>query len=83
MNIQDFITYLAQGREIEFCLNGKNYFLQPDYKNGQGYVLYYCESTDNSKAIFSGTSDDILKYRFENKICLQNDFDLFEFSFIL
>ncbi len=83
MSIQDLITYLNQGREIEFRLNGKVYFLQPDYKNGQGYVLYYCESADNSKVIFSGTSDDILKYRFENRIRMQNDFELFEFTFVL
>ena len=83
MNIQDFITYLAQGREIEFQLIGKNYFLQPDYKNKQGYILYYCETSDKSKEIYRGTHNDIVNYRFENKICLQNDFDLFEFSFIL
>ncbi len=83
MNIQDFITFLSQGREIEFRLNGKGYFLQPDYKNGQGYVLYCCECVENSKVIFSGTSDDILKYKFDGGICLQNDFDSFEFSFVL
>ena len=83
MNINDLTAYLSQGREIEFCLNGKNYFLQPDYKNRQEYVLYYCESVDNSKVIFSGTSDDLLKYSFENRICLQNDFELFEFLFVL
>ena len=83
MNIQDFITYLSQGREIEFRLDGKDYFLQPDYKNGQGYVLYYCESDDNSKVLFSGMSDDLLKYRFENRICLQDNLEIFEFAFIL
>lgn len=83
MNIQDFITYLAQGREIEFQLNGKNYFLQPDYKNKQGYILYYCENSDNSKEIYRGTHNNILKYDFGSGICLQDNFDSFELLFIL
>lgn len=83
MNIQDFITYLSQGREIEFRLDGKDYFLQPDYKNRQGYVLYYCETSDKSKEICRGNHNDILKYDFESGVCLQDNFDLFEFLFVL
>ena len=83
MNIQDFIAYLTQGREIEFRLNGNDYFLQPDYKNNQGYILYYCENSDNSKEIYRGNHNDILNYDFGSGVCLQNDFDLFEFSFVL
>ena len=83
MNIQDFIAYLAQGREIEFRLKGKDYFLQPDFKNNQGYILYYCENSDNSKEIYRGNHNDILNYDFGSGVCLQNDFDLFEFSFVL
>ena len=83
MNIQDFIAYLAQGREIEFQLIGKNYFLQPNYKNKQGYILYYCETSDKSKEIYRGTHNDIVNYDFGSGVCLQNNFDSFELLFIL
>lgn len=83
MNINDLSVCFSQCREIEFRLNGKNYFLQPNYNNGSGYILYYCENAKETKEIFRGTNEDILKYNFENKLCLQNDFDLFEFSFVL
>ncbi len=83
MNINDLTAYLSQGREIEFQLNGKDYFLQPDYKNKQGYILYNCETSDNSKEIYRGNHDDILKYGFGDGICLQDNFELFEFLFIL
>jgi len=83
MNIQDSLTCLSQGREIEFRWNGKDYFLQPNYKNGQGYVLYYCKTSDKSKEICRGNHNDILKYDFENGVCLQDNFDLFEFLVIL
>ena len=83
MNIQVFIAYLSQGREIEFRLNGNNYFLQPDYNNKTDYILYCCETSDNSKEIYRGNHDEILKYDFGIGVCLQDNFDSFEFLFIL
>lgn len=83
MNIQVFIECLSQGREIEFRLNGKNYFLQPDYKKKPGYILYYCESSDDSREIFRGNHNEILKYDFGSGVCLQKNFDMFEFLFVL
>ena len=43
MKILDLKMYFSQGREIEFSLNGHNYFLQPLYDDNENkYVLYDC-----------------------------------------
>ena len=40
MKILDLKMYFSQGREIEFSLNGHNYFLQPLYDDNENkYVL--------------------------------------------
>ena len=87
MNIDDFIKTLKQGREIEFCFNKKEYFMQPDYDNSNTQstcvVLYECLREDECNKIFIGKIEDFMVFEFEQKYTLKDNFDMLEIKFIL
>ena len=88
MTLDTFITYLNQGREIEFRLDEHEYFLQPDYEscklsNEIKYVLYDCANPSMLSTCCCGTIQDILHYNFGKEISLQNNFQHFKWDYVL
>lgn len=90
MNTNDLMFYMQCGEEIEIHIDGKSYFLQPDYKrfnknwniDNPSYpftVIYDSSDYDNPKKIFVGTTEDVINYEFENKYTLRDNFDKFKF----
>lgn len=82
------------GREIEFSFNKKDYFIAPDYERYYeswndtippypNSVLYYCERTDKLKVIISGTTEEVICYKFDGKYSLKDNFDLFLIDYVL
>ena len=58
MKILDLKMYFSQGREIEFSLNGHNYFLQPLYDDNENkYVLY--DKVDQSRTYYEYMKIDL------------------------
>ncbi len=85
MIIDEIKIYMSQGREIEFSVNKKVYFMQPDYNGGEYaensdvlYIIYDCEN----KAIFMGKFAEVVNYKFENIFTLENDSDKFVLRYI-
>lgn len=90
MTLEIFVEDLFLGREIEFSLQGHNYFLQPDYEDYQWnttsdiiYVLYDCNSSSNCLELCKGKISEILNYNFGKGICLQKSFESFNIDFVL
>ena len=99
MNLRDLIelVYLIRlGDEIEFYVENKQYFVQPNYefkkehfKELQNnpkrfqYLLYEVDSDEHSTKIFSGPLDEILQYKFYKGYTLKDDFERFEIGYIL
>ncbi len=84
MEISDFIFCLQCGEEIEISLEGKSYFLQPEYKalnknygkNTPPYpntVIFDATESDNPKEIFRGCTEDVLDYKFNGTHTLRNN----------
>ncbi len=83
MTLQNLISYLNEGREIEFSLDKNMFFLAPLYSDEgvlQSYYIY-CENT--KKDIIVGTLEEILSYEFIPQVSLKSSIDLFSFDFIL
>jgi len=78
----ELMIYLQQGREIEFSLNSKEYFLEPNYDSTleYQYILFDCEKNTN---IFCGCLDDLLDYEFNDFSTFRNNMDNFCFDYIL
>lgn len=79
------------GEEIELELNGKIYFLQPDYSRVNhtpdeqhtpyNYTtIFDCYNYENPEPVFVGTTDEVLEYVFDQKYTLKND--LYKFKTI-
>lgn len=87
MKISEFETYLYQGREIEFSIKGRDYFLQPIYddadKKGSRYALYDCSNPDDISAVFQGSVDAIMYYLFDGEFNFHNNLAAFDFTCIL
>ncbi|MBQ9131760.1 MAG: hypothetical protein IJX62_04745 [Clostridia bacterium] len=84
--LSDFVTAVCMGREIEFHLKEHDYFIQPDYKNGNDdsshpkYIIWDCE---NSCRLFSGSVQDLIDFDFVEGVTLQNSFSQFYIDYIL
>lgn len=86
MNLNKVKDAMHCGEEFEICIEGQNYFLQPDYNcedEDFGYshtVVYYLNNDSRSKKIFSGTIDEVVNYKFLEKYSLKDDLSKFEFN---
>ena len=78
------------GEEIEIEIDGKSYFLQPDYErtnekldaNNPPYpftVVFDSENYEEPKKIFVGTCDEVLNFSFNGKYTLRYHFNKFKF----
>ncbi len=90
MSLEVFVEFLLQGREIEFSLQGHNYFLTPDYEDDLWnttsdiiYVLYACNDPSNRLELCKGNITEILNYQFGKEICLQNSMESFDINWVL
>ena len=89
MNINDLLFYMKCGEEIEVYIDGKSYFLQPNYEivkkdcdNNPAYpftIIYDSCDYERPKKIFEGSAEDIIDYVFENKYTFRNNMDKFKF----
>ena len=84
MKILDLKMYFSQGREIEFSLNGHNYFLQPLYDDNENkYVLYDCIDPNHISVVLQATVDTIMEYLFDGKYSFNNILSAFDFICVL
>ena len=91
MTVNELQEYIKMGREIEFNLEGHQYFIQPDYDDphygvggfGASFALYDCADPKAIQLICVGTVWDILAYRFNETITLKDNFDKFFIEYIL
>lgn len=77
MNYNEFKCELQLGREIEFALNGKDYFISHDE------IEYNIWSESEKKYIFIGRLEEVLNYKFSGGMSLEENFEKFTIKFIL
>ncbi len=85
MKLDDFLENLESHREIEFHLNEKHFFLQPDWDNckiSTLYKLYQCES-NTSKILFTGTINELVDFEFDDKYSFKSHFNYFSIDYVL
>ena len=91
MTLETLVVYMNQGREIEFSLGEKDYFLQPDYdaiSNAQidstvQYVLYEIDILSSASIIGEGCIDELLKFDFGNGMSFMTSFECFNIKYVL
>ena len=96
MELSKLIYYIKLGDEIEFHIEEKRYFLQPNFEFYEEhrkeiednpkcfqYLLYEVDSDEHSTEIFSGPLEEILEYKFYKGYMLKDNFEKFEIDYIL
>lgn len=77
----DLLFYMWMGREIEFFFNEVPYFVEPNWNletvNIEDFTLCICDSDPQGEIIFTGTDEQFIDYKFENKYTLRDNFDKF------
>lgn len=78
MTVLELIQYLEQGREIEFSIAEKEFFMS--YLESEKYYIW-----DSQKKcdLVVGCMDDVLSYPFEEGITLKDNMEQFSFQYIL
>ena len=83
MTLNELITYIDEGREIEFCLEKTEFFLAPVY-SGEIFTGKYCIYNNTSReCAITGDITEIISFEFEGEVSFKNNMDKFEFKFIL
>lgn len=88
MTLENFQDALRQRREILLHLDGKEYFLQPNYDyDSSQYVLYQARYISNGSQIwdvlYTGAVCDILNYQIQKRYSLSAQFEQFTVDCIL
>lgn len=86
MNVKDLIFSMHIGEEIEIFIDGKGYFLQPDYDSsdenraahGISYPYTLLFDSESNEMLFRGTAEEIIEYVFAEKYTLKKDFEKFK-----
>ena len=85
--IDELITHIKMGREIEFNFNSIPYFIEPDYKTQDPkelkVILCDCSSNEVGTVIFNGTIPELLTFKFEGKYDLENNYEMMSVEWIL
>ena len=93
-SIDNFLTDMIMGHEIEFFFDGDCFFVDQDeeynieHKNlalsERHYLLQRCEDFNGThdEIIFSGTYEEILDYELKDGLTLRNNFDKFSVHLI-
>jgi hypothetical protein len=77
MNYKEFKFELKLGREAEFSLSGKEYFISHDE------IKYNIWGENEKKYICVGELDEILEFKFKDGISLKDNFEKFVIKCIL
>lgn len=85
MKINELIEMMQIGEEFEVCVDGQNFFLQPEYDSWLeecGYLrtIIFDSNNGNATEIFVGSTETILEYRFAGKYTFKNDLNKFELN---
>ena len=91
IKLNDFINAMQLGREIEFSIESRKFFLQPfydDYKFQElnsipKFVIYDCSNFAQPCKLICGTMEEILNYIFWNGNTLNRNFQHFVIDYIL
>lgn len=93
-SIDNLLTDMIIGHEIEFFFDGKCFFLEPDHQYNKEhknlasseihFLLQQCEDFNRThdEIIFSGTYEEILDYDLKDGLTLRNNFDKFSVHLI-
>ena len=80
MDLNELKEYFQQGREIEFSLHGKPYFMGPKHRIPYQYYIY--DETEK-ESVFCGIIEEVLAFSFPGGFTLGENLDEFTFEFIL
>lgn len=87
ITIDELITHIKMGREIEFNFNSIPYFIEPDYKTQDSkelqVILSDCSADDVGTVIFNGTIQEFLAFKFEGKYDLNNYSEMMNIEWVL
>ena len=82
LTIDKFIHYIAQGREIEFSFNNRDYFISPNHEKENSFFLEI-DNYGKWTEIFNGTVEDFFAFKFEEKYICEKYFCMIDFQYIL
>lgn len=82
ISLADFIKALHRHHEIEFSLNGHQYFAAPQ-TNPPSQTIYAVLDVVANKWIIEGTIECIISFRFHEEKTLINNFSDFCIEYIL
>ena len=87
MTLNDFIYCMQIGEELELHIDGRMYFLQPNYGEQKkniawtqydNFFLYDITQNYEGEKVCCGCLCDIIDYIFNGKYTLKNDFEKFK-----
>ena len=87
MSLEELIFCLRCGEELDVSVCNQSYFIQPKYgaideKDGN-YLFFkifrYEDDEKDCQLIFSGSIEEIVSYRFDNKFTFKENIDKFHF----
>lgn len=91
--VQMLIYAMQIGEEIDFSIDGRSYFIEPDYaqkklhpnENEPPYpiiVLFDCEDSEKCEEIFRGSAEELVEYVFPGNCTLLHDFEKFNIDWL-
>ena len=82
MSIENLIFCLHIGEEMDVRVDGKDYFLQPDYKalDKEQHFYPYTRIYDEKGIVFIGTTEEVMNYKFNNKYSFNEHLYAFMFN---
>ena len=83
MTLFELVNYLHQGREIEFSIFERSYFMTPVHFEGRSIEKYRIYDNQNLCYIFEGSGQEILEFQFLPNISFKNALSKFTFDYIL
>ena len=83
MTIDQLVAYLQEGREIEFSLENRSYFLSGDWGSVESQGDYYIYDNIRQAFVVSGDVQTILSYEFCPGVSLEKRMESFVFAYVL
>ena len=82
-SLAEFLEAVELGREIEFSLDGNQLFISRSDNGDCLKPIYYIWDCQKDSLLYKGTIKDILNYSFDGKVSLKDNFEAFQFAYIL
>lgn len=85
MKLDEFLTYVYEGREFELTFDSVPYFLYYDLENidGKEVQIMHLSDCKLKMEIFKGTVEELLDFDFGNNTTLRSNIDRICFDCVL